>query len=496
MNKRLFAAALLLSLLFRSSALAAAYPAPTGFEDGSYDREIVFWLPSTTEGEIVQVRDRLRFSTSYAPEETALRQLLSYSADSGHLPLPGDGGIMLADGISFILSCGTAIVNLSLEFEYLSEADRYLFAQCVTNTICGLGRAEAVVFLCEGSAVSLSDQETIPAGAFRQSDGLDLPLVQALLMARRSEETALRYSADTALFYPAQAGRGILCETRAVSFPEPGEEQAVLTLLEALSQPPETLLDVPQLPELTDYLTEAPLLIPVDDDHRSVVLRFSEALNQQISSRGVLRSVLLAGITSTLTAFLPDIASVVCYIGRDRVTSLVPVGLYEGANDSIVFQDGNMRWNDFAYFHLTECRLYFLNDRDQLTESVRSLPAAWADSPIQLLGALLDGPSYYDSMPNLHSAVPDSATPDDILGLDSVRDICLVNLSGRLIGACEGYSLAEERNFVYAIVNTLTCLPWCGRVELYVDGQQPDMLISQLALPGGFMRNADYAREQ
>ena len=492
MNKRAELAlwAVLLAAVLPLTAFASS--APTEYYDGNYDREVTFSLPSAYDGEITEVTEKIRFSTAFSPEETVLRHLLEYPADSEHRSLPGDGVVQLSEDVSFIRSCGTATVNFNSAYADLDAAGRYLLAQCVTNTLCALGRVSSVVILCEGRAVSLSDQEEIPAGAYRQSSSDDLPLVQAQLMARRSEETALRYSADTAIFYPAQAGRGILCETRSVSFPEPGAEAAVQTLLEAMSAPPARLRDIPEMPGLTEYLTDTPALQPLDDDTQAVVLRFSEELNRQMSAHGILRSVLLGAITSTLTSFLPDTSAVICYIGDERIGSLVPVGLYNGANESKVFENGLMRWGDFTHFQLDECLLYFLNDQDKMTESVRALPASWADSPEYLLQALLEGPSYYDSVSDLHAAVPAEAAMNQILGIGTRQNTCMVNLSGEFLANCGDFTPAQERNLVYTLVNTLTNLPWCRRVELYIDGAQPDVLINEIALPGGFMRNADY----
>ena len=199
MNKTRLTAGLLIVLLILSSVLPAGAAAPVGFQDGDYSAEVTFYLPSVNDGELFTVTDRLFLSSVFSPEESALRHLLEYPADDQHRSIPGDGAVQLADGQSYINSRGTAVINFNGAYAQLDAASRYLLAQCVTNTLCELGRVSAVVILCEGRQISLSDQEEIPTGAFRQSKGEDLPLVQAQLMARRSEETALRYSSDRAL---------------------------------------------------------------------------------------------------------------------------------------------------------------------------------------------------------------------------------------------------------------------------------------------------------
>ena len=493
MNKLRFLPLLLaLVLILPDGALASSAQAPTDFHDGNYSMDVTFCLPSVIDGELVSVTDSIRLSTSFSPEEAVLRHLMEYPADEQHRALPGDGIVQLADGESYINSCGTAVINFTEDYEALDASARYLLAQCVTNTLCGLGRVRAVVFLCQGHPVSLSDDEEIPAGAFRASERENLPLIQAQLMARRSEGNALRYSADTALYYPAPAGHGIVCETRSVTFPEPGEEQAVLTLLEALSMPPQELAGIPEMPMLTDYLTRSPEIIPLDDDTHAISLRFSEELNQQVSTLGILRSVLLAGITTTIVSFLPDTSAVICYIGAEQVGGLVPVGLYERGSESIIFSGGRMRWQDFTYFQLTSCRLYFPNDRNELVESIRLVPAAWADYPDRIIGELISGPDYYDSVSDLHGAFPAACSLDDVLGIGVRNHTCQINLSDSILEKCAGFSDQEERNLVYSLVNVLTDLPWCKRVELFVAGEQPETFLSQIYLPGDFMRYTDY----
>ena len=492
MNKTHLTATLLIVLLLLSSVLPAGAAAPVGFQDGDYSAEVTFYLPSVNDGELFTVTDRLFLSSVFSPEESALRHLLEYPADDQHRSIPGDGSVQLADGQSYINSRGTAVINFNGAYAQLDAASRYLLAQCVTNTLCALGRVSAVVILCEGRQISLSDQEEIPTGAFRQSKGEDLPLVQAQLMARRSEETALRYSADTALYYPAYAGHGIICETRSVSFPEPDEVQLVRTLLDALSAPSEGLKDVPPMPMLTDFLTQDPELVPLDDDTRAVELHFSSVFNQEINSLGILRSVLLAGIATTLISFIPDTSAVICYIGTERIGGLVPVGLYEHTNESILFEDGLLQWEDFTYFQLTDCRLYYPDDHNDLVESVRLLPAHWADSPEKMINALIAGPSYYDSTSDLHSAFPEGFSSADILGIGIKNDTCLLNLSGDVVEKCSAFNEKEERNLIYSLVNVLTDLPWCKRVEIYLNGEQPETFLHKIYLPGSFMRYTDY----
>ena len=168
MNKyRLTALFLALFLLLPLALSPAEAQAPVGVHDGDYSAKVTFYLPSVNDGELLPVTERLHLSSIFSPEESVLRNLLEYPADDEHRSIPGDGMVQLADGQSYINSRGTAVINFNDAYAQLDASSRYLLAQCVTNTLCALGRVSAVVILCEGRPISLSDQEEIPAGAFR-----------------------------------------------------------------------------------------------------------------------------------------------------------------------------------------------------------------------------------------------------------------------------------------------------------------------------------------
>ena len=109
-----------------------------------------------------------------------------------------------------------------------------------------------------------------------------------------------------------------------------------------------------------------------------------------------------------------------------------------------------------------------------------------------MISALIAGPSYYDSASDLHSAFPVGFSQQDILGIDVRNDTCLLNLSGITAEKGKEFSEREERNMIYSLVNVLTDLPWCKRVEIYLDGEQPDLFLHSIYLPGSFMRSTDY----
>ena len=201
-------------------------------------------------------------------------------------------------------------------------------------------------------------------------------------------------------------------------------------------------------------------------------------------------SVLMAAVTMSLQGYFPWVNGVRCVIGEEPVLAIVPVGLFDGANEAISFDRGYMLWQDFSHFLLTDIRLYFINDSNGLTECVRYVPYDWAYDPQRLLEQLFAGPSYYDSKTDLR-AVFDG--PEALA--ETLREI---NASGNLLTLdfSMGFwtvqkDLPSEQNAVYAMVNTLTCLQWCRRVRITVNGAAAQ---GQLSYGTPFMRSMDYRR--
>ena len=344
--------------------------------------------------------------------------------------------------------------------------------------------------MSDGKALSLDEAHTIPTGVFAPNEYADpLTAMSQLLLRHTESETAnLHYRANTALFYPTSAGHGVVCEVKALNYASDTPEEAVRTIIAALSE--SDLFDVPKLPEINDFLTEEPVIIETEDGGSILLLRFDKSLSETLSEYGILRSVLMASVTISLQGYFPWISGVRCEIGGEPIMAIVPVGLFDGANEAISFDRGYMMWQDFAHFILTDVSLYFANDENGLSETLRYIPSEWASDPLRLLGQLFEGPSYYDSVEDLKTIFqqPDALSITLLSVLSSENQMSLDFNEFFWDG---GNDLNYEQNAVYAIVNTLTQLQWCRRVVLTVNGESP---LGLLSYDTPFMRSMDYRR--
>ena len=467
------------------------YEAPLGDQGGDYEMLATLYLPSADGTQLAAVTEALRFSSARSQAETVLGALLEHNKGEDYTAVPGHGKVSLSGPEAVTWSCGIVSVNLSVAALSLPHAELFTLCQAIANTLCALDGVTGVNVLVAGVSPGLDVAATLPMGCLRQNVLDDPNMLHSRLTSQRrggaSGDTPFR--ADAALYFPAQAGRGILCEARTLTFPSADAAAMVQTLLSGLSAGAEEIPNVPDMPDLNALLSRPPMVDEVQvTGQKQVALAFKEELNDALAARGVTRSVMIASLVTTLTTFLPNVSVCRVSIGSEQITALIPAGLYEGAGRQIGFSDGEMRRTDFLSFLLTNRALYFADASGALRQSVRALPRTWALSPRQLFDQLVKGPEYYDTVADLKTVFPPDIQDADLLGVRQTGDTLLLNLSDSFMNACQGLSPQQERNLVYALVNTLTENPSIRRVRFYIQGRQPDTLSGTISLPGEFLR--------
>lgn len=456
--------------------------------DGLYTTDVTLYIPDfESAGFMERHISSAEIRTDSSLEKTLLTLLIDEISEMAQEPFSALKNLdLLAPG--YLQSRDVALIHLTGEVLELDPLSRFTLCQAITNTICVPGNIKACLIMSDGKALSLDEAQTIPAGVFAPNEYSD-PLAamsQLLLRHTESDTVSLHYRGNTALFYPTSAGHGVVCEVKALNYASDSLASAVRTIMAALSEA--DLFDIPHLPPLNDYLLEEPQLMDVAEVSDILVLKFQNDLTNILSEYGILRSVMMASLTMSLQGYFPWINGVRCEIGGDAILAIVPVGLFDGANEAIAFDRGYMLWQDFSHFLLTDIDLYFVNERSELSETSRYIPSGWALDPKQLLNQLFSGPSYYDSIPDLKGTIESSDRLEDLLISISSQDH-LLSLDFREPFWTVGHNLQNEQNVVYSIVNTLTRLPWCTQVRITVNGAAPDGL---LAYHTPFMRSMDY----
>ncbi len=471
-----------------------AREAPLGDAQQEATQAVALYLPNLSGTRLIAQYERLSLPMARHPAETVVRRLLASTGTADALPLASGVTLQLAPGSTVEVSGGVATVNLAASAVRLSHAELYTVSQAIANTLSQWGDIQSVNVLVSGVQPGLDVAATMPAGCFARAYDQDVGTLYERAAAQKAQvgedASQKRFSAVAALYFPAQGGKGVLCEARSLSFPGQTQPQIILSLLSVLSSGARSFTGVPTLPDLPSRLIAEPSVrdIAATGD-RVATLHFDATLNTALIDAGVPRSVMMASVVTTLCTFVPGLHGVEVVIGDERVTEIVPAGIYEGAGEAISFEGGIARRGDFGRFLLSHCTLYFANDAGRLARVLRPVPCYQAQNARYLLNQLLLGPQPYDSVTGLRAALPSGLSDIDLLGVSIAGDTMLLNLSDGFAQACVGLAPERERLLVYSVVNTMTALRSVKRVMLFVAGMQPDTLAGEIYLPGEFMEN-------
>ena len=465
----------------------ARYTAPEDDIRQEYSQTVMLYLPSLDGSQLIAVPAAATLSAAGHRAQTLCELLLKHPGTEYARPVAGEVTLSLSGTEAVEVSGNVATVSLGASALRLSHEQLFTVGQALANTLCQFNDLQYVNVLIVGAQPGLNVAATLPAGCFQQNTREDL----ATLWARASAPaSAARRSFAAALYYPAAAGKGVLCEARMLSFAGTSLPAMAVTLLEALSSGAESLPGVPRCPDLKGMMGADPVLDETGGGRR-LVFRFEDRLNTALTDGGITRSVMMASLVYTMTTFLPGLDGIEVRIGGEQVTSLTPSGTYVGAGDTLLFQDGLMRRRDFSSFLLGNCALCFANSRGKLTWVYRPIPFYETHNPRALIQQLMLGPQVYDSQIGLSPVLPQGLRDADLLGVAFENNTVLLNFSAQLQELARDFDASAERRMVYAMVNTLCQMPGVERAALFVQGEQPETLLHTVFVPGYFLPNDD-----
>ena len=468
---------------------AQQYEAPQGDAGTGYAQTVLLSLPSTQSGQLQMYPERILLSHTKHPAEFTLRKLFSYIGTTQANPLSESVQLSLIPGSSVEISGETATVNLGAGALALNNKERYLVSRSITNTLTQWGDIRFVNVLINGRQQGIDTAAALPLGSLTKTENDD---INALWEAvnRQPAANGGSFSSIVTLYFPATAGRGILAEARPVNLQSGSFPEMTRAILQALSMGSSTLPNVPQVPDLLTLLSQDPVIEEqADASGRVVNLHFYESANEALIASGIPRSVLMASLTYTLTTFLPYTAGVRVFIGDEEIQAVVPAGLFEGAGQEILFNQGIMQRSQFSRFLLDHCSLYFANAAGTLSLTRRPIPYYEAYNPRFLMNQLITGPMNTDSVSELLPVLPPALSDADLLGITRQGDTVLVNFSGNLLTQTSSLDEREERLMVYAMVNTLTAQRGMNRVCFYIEGKQAGTFSGRIDVAGTFLRN-------
>ncbi len=466
------------------------YEPPIGDAGLEYETTATLYFPRADGVRLIAQQVKVTLPAGRHGAEAVLKALLSHPGNALVSPLSKSANLLLAGANPVEVSRDVATVNLAASALQLSQQEFYTVCQAIANTLTEFSDIRYVNVLVAGAQVGLDVSNSLPMGTLQRRTGEDLDTLWEQAQAQRvllSEDASTRrLSAAVTLYFPARMGTGILPEVRNVSFEGQTPAQLVTGLLQELSGGAKYLGNVPTLPDLTEMLTEVPIVSELPGvGGRKVTLRFSEDLNEALILSDVTRSICLASLTYTLTTFLPNVVAVETYIGGEPIQKLEPSSVY--VRQDISFANGLQKRSDYGMFLLAYCRLHFAAENGRLTAVNRPVPYFEAKNPRYLLLQLIEGPRPYDTVTGLKGVFPSGLNDKDILGIELEDDTLLVHFSDTVRLASANLTGSAERQMIYAIVNTLCENPKVSRVRFYVAGTQPETLAGEIYLPGEFL---------
>lgn len=473
---------------------ALAFEAPQGDAAESMAAAVLLCLPSAKTGQLEYFPERVLMSGSRHPAEYTLRRLFTYTGTTQAHPLSTSVQLGLNPGSAIEISGDTATVNLAPSALNLTNAERYTVSRAIANTLTQWGDIRYVNILINGRVLGPDTASTIPLTSLgKTADGDIAALWETVSRAPSNPATA--YTGMATIYYPVSAGRGIAAQARLITAGSRSLPDIALSLLEAMSAPGDRPQNTPLVPDLSTLLLAAPA---VDEGTggtgRILRLHFHESMNEALIAAGITRSVMMAALTCTLTTFLPYTAGISVQIGNEPVGALVPAGLYDGAGEQILFENGIMQRNQFSRFLLDHCTLYFANADGSLSATRRAIPHYQMYNPRYLMNQLMEGPKNTDSIAGLAPVLPADLKDADLMGIAIQNDTALAHFSNRVRETSNAFDERQELLMVYAMVNTLTKLPAIRQVCFFIDSAQDGTFVSQVDVAGLFMRNEGIIR--
>ena len=351
------------------------------------------------------------------------------------------------------------------------ERDLYTLLSASVNTLASLG-AQAVAFRVNGRAAGLQGW---PVGALLPSDG-DLTGMWARLQLESGLDKCTRY----AFIYRAALDAGsVVAELAELTLTRGEEAAAALTALRRPSNLPGTYS-----------------AFPADDgadrgapqwESDALRLNMDANLLAMLESETIRPWQMYAATACTLLALLPEAEGVEIHVGNARV------GRMETGRYQVSFDDGTMRWEDFAPVRACQFTVYEPTPDGRLEAVPRYILAREGDNALSLLNQVFSGPQSWEE--GLSPIAPDDLKAEsDILGLAMDGTEARVNLAPSFRRKCAELDEAQERCLVYAMVNTLCGLRNVRRVRFYVDGEPSDAFVSEISFLSPLMYNEGLAR--
>lgn len=378
-----------------------------------------------------------------------------------------------------------AVVDLSIEARNVENDQLFMrMREVIAATLLGLDGIEYVNVLIAGREEGIL---SLPAGAVSGAND-DLTAAwtrvsaEAELLSRTGEAaSAVR---NVILYYPSRDGKSIAPVAGTVRV---AGDDFIAPVIDALAGAPADLCLRSPIPAGAKILAAKPELTETADGRRMVKLSFDPSLISMLEKENLSEWQLYAALTYTLTGFVPGADGVIVMLGDGQLTRV------ERDGETISFTGGEMTRSAYPDALCRMGTVYMSAHTGGLMEVHRAMDPVGAVSPRALLQELFKGPAAWEE--GAARVTPDGVSIDDILGIRIAGGEAIVNLSSNFYRCCQGLTAQQEKNLIYAVVNTLTGLPSVSSVRFQVEGEAVDYLVSAVYLRGSLLGNPGIVRK-
>ncbi len=459
----------------------SVYQPPDGDEQRKRIETVLLYLPAKSTQQLAAVPVKMSLPPNRHPAETVLSRLFSFTGDEVSEPVAKDTEISLYAGRPVEISGNTATVNLDASALALNTSAMEQLCRAITNTLCQWGDIQYVNVLVADKQTGVDIASSLPMGSLRKTKN------EESLWEKQAPSG--RFTLNATLYYPALLGKGVMAETRAVTFSDSSHENMVESLLVALSSKESTDINTCVFPGLMALLKEdISVSTSTAGGGEEIFLSFLPEANGAFINAGIPRSVMVASITLTLTTFLPNIAGIRIQIGDETISALAPTGLVTGKRQ-MEFENGLIRRRDFPPFITDQIPVYYANERGKLQKTLVTVPSNERQNVRYIFDMLTQDTDQYLSARGIRKALAGGVSASDLIGYTMEGDTLLLNMSNNFSESFNSLSIDESRLAIYSIVNTMCELRGIRRVRFFISGEQPENFSDSIFLPGEFIRN-------
>ena len=452
--------------------------APTGDSQEDYEYNAVLYIPAADALSLDTVSAWVTVTSGETLQEALVRELLAHI--NGSMFWNSNQSLGLAASAYPVEVMGDFVtVNLNTAARTLSMSGLFALRMAIVNTLTELPEVRYVCVLVNGRDAGLDIAITLPTGVLSRYPSGDIASFWRQIENQQNSDVQLQKMA--ALYFPSKDGQFLIGEVRNLTIASRTAGGYAKVLLEELAKGPIRLDCARTVVPPESFLQSDPLLlVPAGSSSKYIELYFEPGIDDFLKECGSSRGEMLSSICYTLTEFIPGLDGVVAYIdGELLIEAVLPGG------DVWSAQNGQMMREVLAPSLGAVVSVYVPEQNENgLITCNCAIAQRYLTQPRALIRELMKEPD----VPEGNRAIPAEITDADILGLQIRDHTVLLNLSEHFAAACSGFSDVEERNMIYAIVNTLTDRFNVNAVRFYVAGEQRQ-LAGYIDMRGEFLRH-------